>query len=77
MAALQAGTIDEGELADAMAAFEPVWDALKANERARALELLVETVVYDGAAGKVAVALRPNGIKALAQEMAELQEVQA
>ena len=74
---IHARTVDEHELADAMAAFDPVWDALKPNERARVLELLIETVVYDGAEGKVAVTFRPTGIKTLAQEMAELQEVQA
>jgi site-specific DNA recombinase len=77
LAALQARMVDEQELADAMAAFDPVWDALKPNERARVLELLVETVVYDGAEGKVTVTFRPTGIKALAQETSELQEVQA
>ncbi len=44
------------------------------NEQARVIELLVERVEYDGQDRKVTVAFHPTGIKALADELAELAE---
>ena len=40
------------------------------REQARAIQLLIERVDYDGGRGKVSVAFRPTGIKALAKERA-------
>jgi site-specific DNA recombinase len=60
--------IDPALVTDALAAFDPVWEQLSPKEQARVVRLLVERVVYDGAAGSVAVTFRPSGLKALAQE---------
>ena len=60
--------INELELAEALGQFAPVWDALTAIEQARAVELLVERVVYDGREGRIAVTFRPTTIRALAAE---------
>jgi site-specific DNA recombinase len=62
--------VPEDEAARALAAFDPVWEGLTPREQGRAIDLLVERVVYDGAAGTVAVTFRPAGIKTLADELA-------
>ena len=67
--ALSEKAVDEGELARALALFDPVWDSLSPGEQARVLHLLVEQVTYDGAAGSLAITFRPTGIKALADEL--------
>ena len=60
-------TIDQSQVAEALAKFDPVWGALTPKEQARLIELLVERVEYDGKAGEVRITFRPTGIKALAQ----------
>ena len=62
---------NEDKLTSALAQFEPVWDALSLKEQARLIHLLVERVVYNGENNTVAIALRPNGIKALAEKEAK------
>src|SRR5262249_11830265 len=64
--ALDRDPIYAGEAARALAAFDPVWEALTPKEQARVLHLLVQRVVYDGAAGTVAITFQPGGIKSLA-----------
>ena len=61
-------SVDEDELARALALFDPVWDSLSPGEQARVLHLLVERVTYDGADGTLAITFRPTGIEALAEE---------
>ncbi len=62
--------VDQREIALALSVFDPVWDSLTPREQARIVQLLVEQVDYDGAAGKVSITFRPSGIKALADELA-------
>ena len=69
--ALDAKTVDEQELAQALSLFDPVWDSLSPGEQARVLHLVLEQVTYDGSDGTLAITFRPNGIKALAQESQE------
>jgi site-specific DNA recombinase len=66
--------VDEKDLACALHAFDPVWDSLSPKEQARVIRLLLEKVGYDGDKGSVAVTFRPNGIKALAQEVNTIEE---
>ena len=63
--------VDEDEALEALAAFDPVWEALSPGEQHRVLELLIDRVEYDGAGGKVSVQLRPSGIQAFAAELEE------
>jgi site-specific DNA recombinase len=63
--------VSEDEARRALAAFDPVWGTLTPREQARVVALLVEQVEYDGAAGRVAVAFRPTGIKTLADELSQ------
>src|SRR5688572_8622368 len=45
---LRQQTIDHGEVAAALSAFDPVWEQLAPREQARVIQLLVERVDYDG-----------------------------
>jgi site-specific DNA recombinase len=60
--------VDEKDLAAALETFTPIWDALSPKEQARAVQLLVERVAYDGEAQTLAITFRATGIKALAEE---------
>ncbi|GIW80432.1 MAG: recombinase RecB [Gemmatales bacterium] len=72
--ALSRELVDEREVARALSLFDPVWDSLTPREQARIVQLLVERVDYDGAAGKVSITFRPTGIKTLARELADRHE---
>jgi site-specific DNA recombinase len=62
--------VTQHEVEAALAAFEPVWDALATREQARIVQLLVERVDYDGSNDHVSITFHPTGIKALADEIA-------
>jgi site-specific DNA recombinase len=64
--ALQRDRIDEADVAQALAQFDPVWEALSPREQARLLQLLIERIDYDGRDGEVSITFHASGIKALA-----------
>jgi site-specific DNA recombinase len=47
-----------------------VWDRLTTPEQARIVQLLVERIDYDGAAGMVSITFRQAGVRMLAVEQA-------
>jgi site-specific DNA recombinase len=55
-------------VASALSAFDPVWEQLAPKEQARVIQLLVDRIDYDGAAGTVSVTFHPTGLKAMAKE---------
>jgi site-specific DNA recombinase len=57
--------ISEAVVARALAEFDGVWSALTPREQTRLVELLVDSVEYDGRAGTVAIIFHPAGIRAL------------
>lgn len=61
--------VDEREVADALAAFDPVWETLTPKEQARVVRLLVQQVDYDGSTGTVSLTFHPDGLKTLAAEV--------
>ena len=63
--ALQKETVDDGDLAQVLAAFDPVWESLSPREQAEIIKLLIERIGYDGKEGTVTVTFRSAGIKAL------------
>jgi site-specific DNA recombinase len=68
--ALSSQQISEYEVEQALAGFDPLWEALTPREQTRLLHLLVERVDFDGAAQTVSVTFHPTGIQALADEVA-------
>jgi site-specific DNA recombinase len=72
---LKGESVTPGELADALAAFEPVWEQLSPKEQARVVRLLVARVEYDGGGGSVAITFRQSGIKSLAADGIDADEV--
>jgi site-specific DNA recombinase len=71
LATLGRELVDEKEAIRAMAAFDPVWEALTPREQARVLRLLVQRVDYDGDKGTVSVTFHPTGIEMLSREYPE------
>jgi site-specific DNA recombinase len=66
--ALERDLIDEAEVTRALAAFDPVWEALTSHEQAHLIGLLVERVDYDGRQGIISITFHAAGIQTLADE---------
>jgi site-specific DNA recombinase len=66
--------VNEQEVTEALAAFDPVWDTLTPHEQTRIVQLLVERVEYDGSRNVVSITFHPTGIKTLADELASRQQ---
>ncbi len=65
---LQHDVIDEGEIARALAEFEPVWETLSPREQGRLLQLLIERVDYDGQHETISITFHAGGIKSLGNQ---------
>lgn len=72
--ALNRGMVDEKELASALAAFDPAWEALAPREQARILHLLIERINYDSENESISITFRPSGVKTLAEELGSEEE---
>ncbi len=55
IAAMQERLLDEDELAGALEAFDPMWEALATGERERLVHLLIREVEYDAASETISV----------------------
>jgi len=66
LAKLESEQISDEEITSALADFDGVWESLQPREQARVIELLVESVVWDGEAESVSITFRSTGIKMLA-----------
>jgi site-specific DNA recombinase len=66
LAKLESEQISDADVTAALADFEGVWEALQPREQARVIELLVESVTWDGEAQSVSITFRPTGIMTLA-----------
>jgi site-specific DNA recombinase len=77
LATLREQQIDESDLAQALAAFDPVWEQLSLREQARVLQLLIERVDYDGRTDDISITFHPTGIRALADQLNIEQETAA
>jgi site-specific DNA recombinase len=75
--AIRRRLLDEDEARTVLSLFDPRWEAMPSAEQARVVGLLVERVEYDGARGRLAIAFRDGGIRALADELAEQEERRA
>ncbi|MGE0481271.1 MAG: recombinase family protein [Phycisphaerae bacterium] len=60
--------VTSAEVTAAFADFERLWAALTPREQARMIELLVQRVTFDAAAGSLTVEFQDAGIRALAAE---------
>lgn len=65
LADAKAQRIDRADLEAALAQFDGLWSSLSPAEQARVLQLLIERVEYDRAAGKVSISFRPSGVRTL------------
>jgi site-specific DNA recombinase len=66
----QTSAFNEAEVGAALAQFDAVWEALSPSEQSRLVELLIERVDYDGAAGTLAIHFHESGLESLIAEEA-------
>lgn len=59
------------EVADALAQFDSIWNAMPPRHQVRLIQLLVETVEYNGATSDVTIQFRPAGIDLFTHETKE------
>jgi site-specific DNA recombinase len=57
--------IDKADVARAMSLFDPVWQHLSKHERVKALNQLIEKIVFDAESSTVAITFRETGIRDL------------
>jgi hypothetical protein len=69
MATLNTKAIDRADLADALEAFDPIWDVLLTPEKERVLKLLVAHIDYDGSTQRMTIHWRLSGFGQLADEV--------
>ena len=69
LATFDAQAIDRDDLARALEAFDPIWDALLMPERERVLKLLIERIDYDASTQELAISWRLSGFGELASEL--------
>ena len=70
--ALEAHESDEDELRAALSSFLPIWDCLFPRERERVLQLLIESISFNGPEQTVEIQFRPGGVWKLAEEYSEV-----
>ena len=63
-------SVDAKELHEALGSLNEIWDALAPQGRENAVHLIVERVVYDAEAERLAITLKPDGIMTVADELA-------
>lgn len=74
---LDKDTIDESEVAQVLADFNLLWESMQPREQARAIELLIERVTFDGRAGNLSITYRPTGIRTLGLQLAAIKQEDA
>jgi site-specific DNA recombinase len=62
--------ISAAEVAERLAAFEPVWESLSPREQLRLMHLLIERVDFDGVGGNAAITFHPTGIRTFGSQEA-------
>jgi site-specific DNA recombinase len=77
LATLRAQRIDPDDLRSVLEAFDPVWEQLTPTEQAKVVQLLIERVDYDGETGRLAITLRPTGVRTLAAQPGQSMEAGA
>ncbi len=70
LAALGKKPVSPEAVANALSLFDPTWEGLVPREQASVLQMLLESVIYDGTTKGVELAIRPAGIAALAADIA-------
>ncbi len=63
--AMEQRAISRDELTGAFESFDPMWDQMRLDERARLIHLLVQSVEYDGKAGEISIVYHPGGLAAI------------
>lgn len=67
-AVLEEEVIEERDLKEAIATFDPVWEELFPEERLRILRLLIEKVAYNAPNGELQITFNARGVRELSVE---------
>nr|WP_146577822.1 hypothetical protein [Neorhodopirellula pilleata] len=68
--------ISHADIRDALHQFDDMWDTMPRKERCRLIELMIETVNFDGVAGTIDITFQTTGIKTLGQDINLLETAQ-
>ena len=68
MERLRRDLVSEAEVAQSLAEFEPVWEALSPREQARLLHVLIDRIDYDGRDETISITFHASGLKTLADQ---------
>ena len=66
---LARSNIDPAAAVETLAKFDDLWQSLLPREKAELIQMLIETIEYDGQAGKISIAFHPSGIGAIEQHL--------
>jgi site-specific DNA recombinase len=66
---LAAPLLNEDDISESLAAFDPVWESLTLWEQGKLVRALVERIDYHGATGTLAIAFHPAGFGILADKI--------
>ena len=62
---------DHNILRQALADFDPVWNALSPDEQHKVMQLLVQRIDYNGDTGRLEITFRPNGFDGFLEQFSE------
>lgn len=66
---LARSNVDPDAAVETLAKFDDLWQSLVPREQAELIQMLIETIEYDGQAGKISIAFHPSGIGAIEQHL--------
>jgi site-specific DNA recombinase len=72
MAGIRQRMLDPDELAGAVEAFDPMWNAMSPTQQTKLIHLLVDCIEYDGEMESISITFHPTGIKTLGRNHKEV-----
>jgi len=73
IAVLEQRMLEPDELAGAIESFDPLWETLPPNQKAKLIHLLIERIEYDGETESISLTFHPTGIRTLTQQHQEAE----
>ncbi|WP_407699772.1 recombinase zinc beta ribbon domain-containing protein [Stieleria sedimenti] len=61
--------VDPDSATETLAHFDDLWQSLVPREQTELIQMLIQTIEYDGEAGKISIAFHPSGIGVIEQRL--------